>query len=886
MQEAPAYRYDAFISYRHLPHDMAIAERLQKLLEGYKPPKDVPIPADYTGRVFRDQSELPVSIDLGGDIRQALAESHFLVVICTPELQQSLWCMEEIRYFKELHSDSNQNILTVLASGEPKTAFPPTLLTDWQTITLPDGTTARAETPREPLAAGIAAANTAESLKLLKSEFLRIAAPILGCRYDDLYQRHRRRARSRAIAGVSAGAVALVAAFGLILNSVNANNAARLSAREAEQALSQSYALRSAQELSAGDRVSAIRLALEAMPGAGEPTPASYGALFSALYSESHADTILRHTTPVADACYSADSRFILTAAGRYAYLWDADAGEQLRRFEHSEDIYAVALSQDATHIAAAGQMGYTTVWNAETGEQIIARQPLEGSFATTSTVADLRFTYGGDAIRILCGKAAATCKLDGSSSLFYDIDSRYRYLLTIPHSIFMDRDLFIGPDGLRFIDPEGAYNRQMASGLLAGLSTNSISASAVGTYEILLVVTSDSAYTLSLYGQFDPPQDEAGIYRHGSVGATINRTFEYGFISGCILENGNIALACTDNLIRIYSPDFSYCLFTLYGHEGLTYQTKALPGSNHFITASHDGTARIWNGESGALLGTLELGGPAAGLELSPNGQHFYAFPRIGSVRTGRFNITDALSYIRHDYPVVTAYFDDQNNPVLVVGGGPEYLTCTYDPLTGDMIEQGQTEHIQASDWNHPSTGDDRFTPAEDTKSITLKNGTVITAGDAIRSVSFAPDNNQLALVTELNIITVHDTSTGSLLNSFGGSTFPTFDIAYTPNGQMLYGTAQDGTVSFWDPATGALLSEIKGMGDLYYPDYMNPANPMLFSALTSRPYHPAQLPNRIENVFPARMNSDGTLLLVPAPRGIRIYATDPAVMAALAQR
>lgn len=34
------YLYDAFISYRHMPLDKAVAERLQVLLEGFRLPKN------------------------------------------------------------------------------------------------------------------------------------------------------------------------------------------------------------------------------------------------------------------------------------------------------------------------------------------------------------------------------------------------------------------------------------------------------------------------------------------------------------------------------------------------------------------------------------------------------------------------------------------------------------------------------------------------------------------------------------------------------------------------------------------------------------------------------------------------------------------------------
>lgn len=35
-------------------------------------------------RVFRDQEELPIGSDLADNIKQALAESEFLIIICSP----------------------------------------------------------------------------------------------------------------------------------------------------------------------------------------------------------------------------------------------------------------------------------------------------------------------------------------------------------------------------------------------------------------------------------------------------------------------------------------------------------------------------------------------------------------------------------------------------------------------------------------------------------------------------------------------------------------------------------------------------------------------------------------------------------------------------------
>ena len=108
---------------------MAVAVKLQTLLETYRPPKNLKnLKRKKINRIFRDQSELPTSGDLGNDIREALLDSRYLIVICSEETKNSLWCMEEIRIFKEAHQGYTDHILTLLVSGEPSEDFPVELL--------------------------------------------------------------------------------------------------------------------------------------------------------------------------------------------------------------------------------------------------------------------------------------------------------------------------------------------------------------------------------------------------------------------------------------------------------------------------------------------------------------------------------------------------------------------------------------------------------------------------------------------------------------------------------------------------------------------------------------------------------------------------------------
>jgi outer membrane lipoprotein-sorting protein len=195
-------KYDAFISYRHGQLDGLVAAKLHKLIENYRIPGKIAkkIGKKRLKRVFRDRDELPTSSNLSQSIEDGIAESEFLLLICSRRLPLSQWCMREVELFSELHG--KDRILALLIDGEPDEAFPP-IISEREI----DGEIIHVE----PLAADIRAETWNKSLRLLSQEKLRLLAPILGVGYDDLKQRHRQRFIKRVIALASAAFVAVSA---------------------------------------------------------------------------------------------------------------------------------------------------------------------------------------------------------------------------------------------------------------------------------------------------------------------------------------------------------------------------------------------------------------------------------------------------------------------------------------------------------------------------------------------------------------------------------------------------------------------------------------------------------------------------------------------------
>ena len=317
-------KYDAFISYRHLEKDMFVAKGIHKALETTKIPLRIRKEIGKKGiqRVFRDQEELPIGASLSENIEAALAESEFLVVICSPETKESAWVMKEIDTFISMHG--KQNILAVLAEGEPEESFPQQLMTDDY------------GNPREPLAADVRGSSKSEIKKKIKSESLRLAASILYCDYDTLRQRHRERVMRR-----YTGIAAAVAALGVAFGAYNAYNLARINENYQQKLINESKVLASTsrQVLDTGNRKAAALIALEALPGEENDRPFVANAMYAlsealGTYSTGEdikKDKLLTHDVLVDDFVISKDRTRIFSYDDSEAlYYWDITTGDLL----------------------------------------------------------------------------------------------------------------------------------------------------------------------------------------------------------------------------------------------------------------------------------------------------------------------------------------------------------------------------------------------------------------------------------------------------------------------------------------------------------------------------------------------------------------------------
>lgn len=271
-------RYNAFISYRHCEPDKTIAKALHRKLENYHIPKELrsKLGRNVLGRVFRDEAELPVTDSLSDAILEALRCTEYLIVICSPRLKESAWCMKEIEIFTRLHG--KKKILPVLIEGEPEDSFPESLFYEDIIEKDPDGNEVTVRIDKEPLAADCRGGR-----KAMRDTVIKLSAAMLGLNYDDLKQRHRveRLKRRTIFSGIIFAAVLV-----FLFQSLYFLNTIRRQKKEIEAKYAYSMANTSVELLKSGDRMAALYAARSVLPDKrnDEVSPDAFRALVDAAH--------------------------------------------------------------------------------------------------------------------------------------------------------------------------------------------------------------------------------------------------------------------------------------------------------------------------------------------------------------------------------------------------------------------------------------------------------------------------------------------------------------------------------------------------------------------------------------------------------------------------
>jgi WD40 repeat protein len=223
--------------------------------------------------------------------------------------------------------------------------------------------------------------------------------------------------------------------------------------------------------------------------------------------------------------------------------------------------------------------------------------------------------------------------------------------------------------------------------------------------------------------------------------------------------------------------------LLELKGHTSYVGSASYSPDGSRIVTASTDGTAKLWDARTGAELLTLK----------------------------GHTNAVSSASYSPDGSRVLTMSPLDHSVGVWDARTGAELLTLEGNFFTASYSPDGSqvltAETMDNMGWTKVW---DAGTGAE---LLTLKGR----MGSYLVSASYSPDGSRVLTADNKGWTKVWDARTGTEILTIEGHSTPLSSAAFSPDGSRVVttSTAADGSAKVWDARTGTELFTLKGRND-----------------------------------------------------------------------
>ncbi|MFJ2835253.1 toll/interleukin-1 receptor domain-containing protein [Nocardia sp. NPDC087230] len=263
---------------------------------------------------------------------------------------------------------------------------------------------------------------------------------------------------------------------------------------------------------------------------------------------------------------------------------------------------------------------------------------------------------------------------------------------------------------------------------------------------------------------------------------------------------------------------------------EALSPESRAMfaaafsPDGRRIAAATGEGTIRIWDVETGRLVGTPSAGYDTApnSITFSPDGRSVAASGKDGTIRW--WDIADGRTavFTGHDGPVHSVAFSPDGRDL--VSGGEDTTVRIWkvgSPEDGPETLRRHTYPVKSVAWSpdgrHIASGSVGSAKAAE---VAPEFGTALLLWDArtrqpvgtplvgneglvsaVQSVVFSPDSTTLASASSDTTVRLWNVGTGQAQGQpLTGHAGAVMGVAFSPDGRRLASTAWDGTMRVWN--------------------------------------------------------------------------------------
>ncbi len=520
--------------------------------------------------------------------------------------------------------------------------------------------------------------------------------------------------------------------------------------------------------------------------------------------------TLKGHHGMVSSAAFSPDGSGIVTTSNDFtAKLWDAKTGAAIF-FENGKNVanpylrtnsltarastfLMAAFSPDGARIVTAGSDNTAKVWNAKTGAEELTLKGHDGWVMSA--------VFSPDGARIVTAGMDNTAKVWNAKTgaEFLTLKRHLEQLTTAAFSPDGSRIVTASYDktakvwdaktGAEFFTLKGHAGR-VTSAAFSSDGSRIVTGSVDGTAKVWDAARSAEVPTLKGHAQ-----------------AISSAAFSP--------DGSRIVTASKDNTAKVWDAKTGAEFLTLKGHAPRIEKTRYIvasvfsaafsPDGSRIVTASHDGTANVWDAKTGAEILTLK--GHAEWVfsaKFSPDGSRIVTASADGTAKVWDAKTgAEILTLKGHTGGVESAAFSPDG--ARVVTGSADGTAKVWDAKTGAEILtlKGHTGGIRPAFSPDGScivtASDDKMAKVWNAKTgaefLTLKGHTGM-----ISSAAFSPDASRIVTASGDGTAKVWDAKTGAEFLTLKGHTGIISSAAFSPDGSRIVTASDDKTAKVWD--------------------------------------------------------------------------------------
>ena len=472
----------------------------------------------------------------------------------------------------------------------------------------------------------------------------------------------------------------------------------------------------------------------------------------------------------------------ILAIAGWNLQLWSLPTGEKIRTISENP-CWALAFSPDGKMLAGGDQLGTLKLWDVETGEEIkTLGEPRTG----TDIPMPINITFSPDktslVVKYMPAQRFVTWNIETgehNSQLTSEIHAISSDLTKAASFSWDSTDVFVfelkdmGPvTRTRIVTRHSDYVNDVA---FSPDTTRLITVADDNTVKVWKIANGIELHTFS--GFSDSTQSIALSPDQSILAIGTSRAYP--------------------GMIRLLDAKTGQEIQQLTGHEDIIFDLDFSPDGTELASASRDGTAKIWDIQTGKEIYTSEKLGLMAEVDFSPDG-------KLLATTAPDVVLLETLQSWEVTYTTDDSLIND------CVAFSPDGETLAWG---GGMFDEfGQVDLIDLA------TGQ---------QLVSLQGHTNI-----VETISFSPDGKLIASGSWDKTVKVWDVKTGENLFTFDGDSAYVEAVSFSPDGKWLAAGLLNGTIKIWDVSTGLEIATLTGHSSVVSDIIFSPDGTRLYSS------------------------------------------------------